>query len=176
MNFFDSFGKNAKLLNIYKEFTEGKNKYSSKLKKETQEKRLVILHKYEEDCPNTVIPFMEQFLFEISTFGNIQTCYPYLDKKYIYVSKLDLKYSPKLDARCIATTKEMPLKIQKPLYKSKLFDSGAILYCNSFENKPAVKFVEGKFIEDPSGSKQWWITNYNIIKPEEIDNLVQKEN
>lgn len=177
MNFFDCFHKNGKLITIYHEFTEGKNKFNLKLKKETQEKRLAVLHEFENTAPDTKLSFMDQITFEINTFGNILTTYPNLNKKYVYVSRIDLKYSPKLVSRCLATGKEMVLKIQKGIYTQNPFYEGVVLFCRSFSKKPAVTKIDGFFVEKVPLTLEWWIDDYFIVKPEELDKILEeKEN
>jgi len=175
MNFFDCFYKNGKLLKIFSEFNDGKNKYSSKLKQETQDKRLEILRELETSLPDTKISFLDQVNFESQTFGSIQTLYPELSHRYIYASQVDLKYAPRITARCLATGKIETLKVYKNTYYSDPFEQGAIIFCRVMEKKAPVKFVNGNYEEDTHGIPQWWITNYSIVKPEDLDKFLEEK-
>lgn len=173
MNFFDCFGNNLKLLNIYKEFTEGKNKYSVKHKEETQIKRIAYLKEYETKIENKKLNILDQINFEIDLFGKIQTFFN-VDKRYVFVNTLSEKYSPRLDVHCLATGKETTIKIQKAIYEQNPLLGNDILFCHSFEKKKAVKYIDGKFVEEDNSPQVWWLTKYDVLSTIQIEKL-QKE-
>jgi DNA polymerase-3 subunit alpha len=171
IKFFDEFGKNKKLLNIYNEFSSGKNKYDKKLKQETKNKRIGHLIKFENNETNEEMSIWEQIAFEQESLGYIQATYN-LDKKYVYIQKLNEKFSPLIECYSLATGNTVTLKIQKKLFKNKNFLAGDVIFCKRFTKKPSVKFSDGKFIEI-EGEFTWWLEDYDIIEQDKIDKLVK---
>ena len=170
INFFDEFGHNKKLLNIYKEFTGGKNRYNKTLKDKTKETRLLLLKEFENLQSNDKYSVWDQINLEQEVLGYVQVKYD-VDKRYIYVQSIDERFSPRIECHSLATGKSTSLKVQKKLFENNMFRGGDILYVKSFKEKPAVKFVNGQYVEDET-NKQWWISDFRIVEPEEFDKLI----
>lgn len=171
LNFFNEFGGNKKLLDLYTEFSTGKNKYDKKLKSATKQKRLLELLKFEESIPNVNISVVDQIIFENEILGYIQATYPNIDKRYVFVKSLDTKFAPRAECYCLANGRSSSLKVQRKVYDNNSFNGGEILYIKNFEQKNSVKFVDGKYVENENGEKSWWISNFKIIPPQEFDKL-----
>jgi hypothetical protein len=170
LNYFEEFGSNKKLLDIYAEFEKGKNRYTKTLKQDTKNKRKELLIQFEKSTPNVKINLLDQIIFENDLLGYTQSTFN-LDKKYVFVKTLSDKYSPKINVQCLANAKTSTLKVQRGIYDRNPILGGDILYCNSFEQKNAVKFVDGQFFDDPTKDKVWWLSKYKILKKEEIAQL-----
>jgi DNA polymerase-3 subunit alpha len=175
IKFFDEFGGNKKLLDVYKEFSSGKNKYTNKLKEETKAKRLEHIKEFEKETPNEFMNVLDQIYFEQDSLGYIQATYDGIDKRLIFVGSLDTKYAPRIEAYCLANGKISSLKLYRKTYDSNPFGGGEILFCKSFEKKRPIKFVDGKYVEDANGEFQWWLTNYDIISPEKFNKILKGE-
>ena len=180
IKFFDEFGGNLKLLNINQEFCKGVNKYTKILKDATKEKRLAKLYEFESNCLNENLNVIAQIMFEEEVMGDIQTTYD-IDKKIIYVKKLDIKYmdnggriAPRIEAYCFNNAARVSLKIQNAVYDNNMFNAGEILYVNKFERKQKMR-KEGEKWVDVEGEFVWWIPSFRIISPEEFDKIVEKE-
>ena len=174
INYFDCFGKNKKLHNIYKEFKEGKNKYVKTHKQETQNKRIQILTEFEKNQKDESLSILDQINIEMNLLGNITTLYPHIDKRYVYVKSISKKFSPKIEAYSLTTGKVMPMKVQKGIYSLHSFDKGDILYCKSFERKSPARFVDGEFIENTKAEKEWWLMSYILPTKESLDKLLEE--
>jgi hypothetical protein len=170
-NYFDEFGHNQKLLNIYEEFTKGKSRYKKTLSAKSKETRLQTLKNICNNLPNLRVDFYNQIANELDMLGHIQTLYPFVDKRYLYIMKLDLKWSPRIESYCLNNGKQATLKIQKKIYEFNPFGASEIIFCNEFEKKPAVKYIDGNYIEDPN-TFQWWIKNYRNVSMEEFNKLL----
>jgi DNA polymerase-3 subunit alpha len=178
IKFFDEFGGNKKLLDIYNEFSNGKNKYTKKLKEATKQKRLDELKVFEYNCKNENLNIIEQIMFEEEVMGDIQATYN-IDKKYVYIKKLTIKYTddgnriaPRLEIYCFNNSARSSLKIQNKIYDNNPFNAGEIIYINKFIKKNAVRYENGKYPEI-EGEYTWWVDSYSIISPEEFDKIVQ---
>ena len=171
INYFEIFGNNQKLHEFYLEFTKGTYRYSRSHNEKTKEKRKIELLKIFENLPNKKFPILMQILSEQEVLGNIQSMYPTLDKKYVYVLELNEKFSPRVQAYCLSNGSQSTLKIQKKTFDNNNFLVGDILYCNSFKKKQSVKFENGKY-ENIEDEWTWWIDSYKVISPEEFDKMI----
>jgi DNA polymerase-3 subunit alpha len=178
IKFFDEFGGNQKLLNIYHEFLNSKNKYTKKLKETTKLKRLDELKIFEYNCKNENLNIIEQIMFEEEVMGDIQTTYN-INKRYVYIKKLIIKYAedgnriaPRIEIYCFNNSARSSLKIQNKTYDNNPFNAGEIIYINKFKKKNAVRYENGKYPEI-EGEYTWWVDSYSIISPEEFDKIVQ---
>lgn len=167
INYFEKFGNNKKLDVFYDEFSNGKYRFLKSLSDASKTKRILELKNIFDNIPNDRYPISDQVKMEKAILGYVQATYP-VDKKYVFVNDIDTKFSPRANLYCLATGKTDSIKIQKRLFELKKFKDGDILYVNKFSKKPAVKYVNGKYVEDDS-SYQWWIESYEIIENENFD-------
>jgi len=163
INYFSKYGPNKKLLTFYAEFTKGKNKYKNTLSEKSKEKRLRELKVLWDCLPNEKLSVKEQIDAEIKVLGRIQSLFSGLDKRYAYVLGVNTKYSPRLQLYSLASGTLVECKMQKKLYDITPAISGDILYCRSFERKPAVKFIDNHFEEDLSKPNVWWIVSFKKV-------------
>lgn len=187
LQYFEEFGKNKKLLEVYRAFkTLYGRKIISKSKledlellsedldgafeKET-EKQYVgidctkILKHVVERIPNVSLPLTEQILFEADVVGYLSVVYD-VDKRYCYVIDLDTKYSPRLTIYSLGTGKEVTCKINKTLFKKKSFKKGQILKCLKFQEKERQQKINDRWVG--TGIKEWWLTDYELIDKLEV--------
>lgn len=169
LNFFKDFGENNELLRIYKEFSEGKNRYKKGLKDGTKEKRLELLREKETEIKNSDInkklPIIDQILFEKEVLGYSEVKKPDLKNDYYCVLEIDTKYSPKITLYNLKTGDEMIVKISKNDFYSngKLFDVGTLIKNVKIKYKNKMKPDEnGNWIE--SDVKEPWLIGCNIVK------------
>ena len=194
LNFFEEFGKNKKLLDIYAEFTKGKNRYEKKQKDATKIKRKELLKEFEKTVPDKRINVLEQILWEKEELGYIQSAFDpdpkaldkeiydqvkyekedNLKRRFVFANavKDHEKYSPKIELHCLFTNKEMMMKVQKGIYENNPILGSDIVFCTNLEKKKAVKFIDGKFVESNELPPVWWISRYHVLSNEEIDKLI----
>ena len=174
IDYFNQFGNNKKLLKIYNEFKSGNNRYNKKLKDKSKQKRIAGLKDMFNSLPNDRLSFMDQIVAEEEILGYIQATYEKIDKRYVYVSTLDTKYAPRINSYCLANGKTQSLKLYRKTYDNKPFGGSEILYCKNFEQKKPVKFIDNKYVEDVNGENQWWLTNYDVVTPDEFNQMLDK--
>ena len=172
IHYFDMFGGNLKLLKIFNEFTSGKNRYSRKHSDKTKEKRIVSLREFSKNIKNKKLPIIEQIMSDQEILGYINTIYSDIDKRYVIVQSLNVKYAPRIQVYCLANGKTVSLKTYRKTYENNLFLGGDILFCRNFEKKNPVKFINGEYVDDLNGEMQYWLTDYDIIKPKNFDKQI----
>jgi len=171
VQYFEEFGKNAKLLKLYNEFVEGENRYSRKHSEKTKAKRIEILKELETKLPNESLPLKEQMAFENDILGYVQaTCD--VDKRYVYIMDLDTTYAPRAEVYCLANGKTESMKIQRKLFNYKPFKKDDILYIKICKAKPKKRYENGQY-SDIEGTQEWWIEDYDI-KTSEFTNIKNK--
>ena len=174
IDYFNMFGNNKKLLDIYNEFKSGTNRYNNKLKDATKIKRLEQLRILYDSMPNDRLPFMEQLITEEEILGYMQLTIPDISKKYVYVMTLDTKYAPRIQAYCLANGKQQSLKIYRKIYDNNPFGGGEILFCKSFKQKAATKFVNGEYVNSED-EFTWWLEDYIVVSEEEFNNMLKEK-
>ncbi len=107
--------------------------------------------------------------YQTDYLGYIDYIDPSLDWRYIVITDLDTKHSPKFNAYSIGKGKATQMKVYKNSFtgygrtvrgfSSDPFKVGDVLYIKSFCKKPKTKKVDGSFVTIPD-SFDWWITDY----------------
>jgi len=161
IQYFSEFGGNGKLVELYEEFKNGKNKYSKKHKDATKEKRIAALREFEANLSDYDIGIKDQMDIERELLGYIQCTYPEMDKRNCYILGIDTKYAPRLQIYNLKTGKSQSFKMGNALYKHKKLEDGDIICVDRFKEKPALKKIDGKFVEQDE--TQWWIESCNKI-------------
>jgi DNA polymerase III alpha subunit len=171
IKYFEEFGGNKKLLQIYEEFDSGKNRYEKKHTDKTKAKRIEALHQYENSLPNESLALHAQVTCDREILGYIQATYD-VNPRYSYVMDIDLKYAPRIELYCLATGKTASIKMRQKDYDANPFCVGDILYCRHFDKKNTVKYVDGQY-EKQEGDFTYWLDQYEIIK--DFDKLVKEQ-
>lgn len=182
LQYFDEFGKNKKLLELYRYF---KNLYGRKtiakdklgdmnltpddivecFEKETEKQYinidyLKILVNVEHRIPNENIPLTEQILFEADTVGYISAVYD-VDKNYCLVTDVNTKYSPRVTLYSLGTGKEVGCKINKAMFNQTPFKRGQLIKCGRFYEKFKQRKTENGW--EQTDEKEWWLESYELI-------------
>jgi DNA polymerase III alpha subunit len=166
LNFFKEFGENQYLLNIYNKFID---RYKKTYVEKTKQARLQEISEYIKTLNNEYLPIKEQLLCEQENLGYIQSIYPdRFDETYFVVLETDIKYSPKLHIRYLATGIDETIKIPKGEFKQEPLKCGDIVKVGLFEQrqksikdgidekgKPIFKKVEGQY--------EKWLVRYFTI-------------
>lgn len=189
LQFFEEFGHNGKLLDVYKAFTSlygrkviQKDKISelpvslnivaeNALTETDKQYRDVniekILHEYEKGAPNNNLKVSEQIMFEMEILGYINTTYPEVERSVCLIKDVDTKFTPKATIYCLKNGKEIECKINKKTFKAKPFKKNSLIKANEFEKKPKwIKVEEG--FEKSTTETEWHLVNYQIMNEEEL--------
>jgi DNA polymerase III alpha subunit len=152
LNYFSEFGRNKKLLEIFKEFTEGKNRYDKKHTEKTKQKRIQALYEYEGTVEDMALPIAEQVAYESELLGTPMSTYD-MPKGTSFIVELDLKNSPKATVYGLSTGVVAEVKVQKAHYKKLPFEKGNIVQFLKLKKKAKVKYVgedeKGKPLFEP---------------------------
>lgn len=183
LQYFEEFGKNNKLLQIYRKFKEiyGKKMLTKEkmvslniepedieglFERETDKQYInidsvSILRNIIKRIPDENIPLNEQIAFEMEVVGYLSMTYD-VDKRYCYVTDLDTKYSPRVTLYSLGSGKEVVCKINKEVFKATPFKKNQILKCNRFFEKYKQRKTEKGW--ERTEEKEWWLGDYEIVE------------
>lgn len=159
LNFFEEFGGNKYLQDVYDEFL---SKYKKTYVAKTKIKRIEEIKSAISDLENVSFKIREQLQYEKEFLGFLQSTFD-VDENYVYVSDLDLKYSPKVMCYYLKNGYEECLKMYKKDYKNDIFDKGDIIKLGGVVNRPKSKKVNDEWIKSTTETEKW-ISRYNIVK------------
>jgi DNA polymerase-3 subunit alpha len=167
LNYFNQFGRNKKLLDIFKEFTKGKNRYNKKHTEKTKQKRVPLLYEFEKTIEDTSLPINEQIAYETELLGTPMSIYD-LPRGTSCIIELNTKNSPKIKVYGLATGSIVDLKVYKKYFNKKPFKKGDIVKFSKFIKKPKVRFVgynsNGKPLFEPmEGEWDIWSQEYSMV-------------
>lgn len=119
----------------------------------------------EKQIPNVEIPILTKINCEIDSFGYIQYSNPKLDKRYVVITSVNTKYTPRVSTYSLGSGVSVECKIPKKLWRN--LDVGNIIYINSMERRQRSRKVgedeKGKPIFEKIDEYEWFITNYSIV-------------
>jgi DNA polymerase III subunit alpha len=165
LNFFEQFGKPERLLAIYNEFENGKNKYKKTYVENTKQKRKAALIEYEKTTDDMVsISPYEQVKFELDHLGYVETTFGGYDKSHCIVMDINTKYSPRVTLYQLCTGNEIIAKVQKNIFYTphgQLFKQGDLIQIKKAQMKPKMRKVNGEW--ETLDEKELWI-NSVVVK------------
>ena len=187
LQYFEEFGKNQKLLEVYRYFKSiygrkiiAKNKleelsltkddiegcYDKETDKQyTGINDLLILKRVEEKIPNKSIPLTQQILFEADTVGYLSAVYD-VDKNYCLATDVNTKYSPRVTLYSLGTGKDVQCKINKTVFNEAPFRRGQLIKCGRFYEKFKQRKTENGW--EATDEKEWWLASYELIDDLEL--------
>ncbi len=200
LDFFSEFGKSQKLLDfipyfnaIYKAKVINKNKFEelnhiiSKHSRETEKQyrdidNYKILEKIWDSIPNKEISIAEKLKAQTDYLGYIDYANPKIDKKYILVTKLDTKYSPKFIGYCLNNGKTQELKVYKQkrgrgipgvktYFKNNPFKDGDLLYTKKFRDSLKSRKTDSGFEKIPN-TQEWWLIDYKVVNDDVVNCII----
>lgn len=181
IQYFKEFGKNKKLLNIYRQFKklygrkmlakdkledfnltqdDIKGAYSKETDKfYTDFDSLLVLKRLLSKEEDVNIPLTEQIEIEMNNIGYLSVTYD-VDKKFCYVVSVDTKYSPKIELYSLGNGTIVQCKINKKVFSELPIKAGDIIYCNRFYKKNKQKKTADGWEE--TSEKEWWLADYEL--------------
>ena len=157
LDFFEEFGKAGKLMNIYKEFSEGQFKYQKTYCEKTKIKRLEALN--EMEFQDIDLPIKEKIAAQIEYFGSPTTITPEL-KGYAYIIDINTKGSPRLTTYGLGTGKTTIVKTYAKTFNKKKVEKGDIISDCKLIQKNKMKKVGEEWVE--TEELEWWLQDYKV--------------
>ena len=192
LQYFEEFGNNKKLFDIYEYF---KTLYGRKIlpKDKVEEFKipeyvfneieditetekqyrfgnmLDVLKLLEKNIENNSFSLQEQIEFEKEALGYINMTYN-VEKNICYILSVDKKYTPKVNLYCLKNGKTIECKIKKSLFKDNPLKEGMVIKAASFESRYKQMLVDGNW--QRTETKEWWCNSYREVQ---LEKEVKKE-
>ena len=169
IGYFEKYGGNKKLLNIFAEFKTGKSKYTAKLVSRSKSEKLAVLRYVWERMADEKLSIKEQMDAEIKILGKIVSKFN-VSPRYCYVVSINDKYSPRVILHSLLKGTQQEFRFEKRFVSNNPFITNDILYCTIFDHRQAVQYIGGQYVKNPD-RKVWWVINYRVLTAEEIERL-----
>ena len=161
LNYFERFGKSGKLMKVFKEFFEGKNKLTKIVK--SFDARLKLCREYEKSLPDDELD-IKQILR--SEFSNVGLCFS-VDKTQpntlYFVQDVDDKYGVKVKLYSVQRGTLGIVRFRKNEYAKQPFQKGDCINLISFNKSPRYTYQNGERKALP-GEKDIWAEQYEVVK------------
>lgn len=164
LDFFQEFGKNKYLYEIYEKFCE---RFKKTHKDKTKIARLAEIREFAETVdPHGEYTINETVMYEKDMLNYTQYTDPEFHKSHAILVEINTKYAPHGTFHIPHTGQTIQLKISKTLYKNK--DTGEIsikvgdhIRIKEIESKPKNKNIGGKWVF--TGEFQNWLNNWELL-------------
>lgn len=182
LQYFEEFGKNLKLYNIYQKFLKlygrktipkdtigeyniPEDVLQSELFTQTEKQyklsdSMAVLRIIEEREEDKNFDIKDQIDFESEVLGYIGMTYD-VDKRICYVLNVETKFSPKITLYCLQNGKNVICKINKSMYSANPIKKGEIIQAINFEQR--FKQIKTEAGWQKTDEKEWWLSQYKIL-------------
>jgi DNA polymerase III alpha subunit len=166
IGYFEDFGSDKKLLNIFHEFKAGKFRYSQTLKDKTKEVRLKELKEIELFMEDQEFSIQEKVAHELEVTQNIISTFD-VDRMYAAIIGVNTDYTPKIMIHSLREGIEKVLKVGKRIFNEYPLKVGDVILAKSSKKKHSGRYdAEGNWIENPD-KFETWLESYYIMKPQD---------
>lgn len=166
LGYFSDFGGSAKLLKVFDEFNDGKNRLTKQLKEKSVAARTAELVRMERDLPDDDIPIGDLLRAELEFMCICLSCDPFAESNWYFVQEIDDQYGIKIKLYNVSRGKGGMCRVKKDYYKSHPLQPGQILCLDDFRKQQRCVYKDGKRI--PLDITDVWATNYHIVKEGEV--------
>lgn len=155
LDYFEEFGSAGKLMALYNEFSEGKNRITPTLKDKTKLARMEELRAIESMTENSDIDSNFRICFEGEKLGRPVSIFENMSGLY-YVMEIDDKFTPRIRLYSIKTGSVATVKIKKSDYSSMPMAEGSIIRADKWKSKQAYTFAGGKPVPVRGVTELWF--------------------
>lgn len=163
--FSDIFGS-KKLLDIYNEFNDGKNRLTKTLKEKSVTARTQALVQMESELPNEDIPISDKLLAESEFMCICLSCDPESNPKHYFVQEIDDQYGIKIKLYNLRRGKTGIARVKKDMFKLHPLAAGQIICLDKWKEQKRCTYKDGKRIE--LDASDIWATSYYVINQKEV--------
>ena len=142
LDYFSEFGSNGKLMDIFNEFFEGKNKLTKTIK--SYKKRLAVLREYEKGHPETTLSIYETLPEEFNVLEMCRSIDIAAQPGTYFVTAVEPKYSVWVTAYNIRTGRTGKLKLNKKLYEENPLNPCQFFVIDKWEQQNKCVYKDGK--------------------------------
>lgn len=164
VGYFQAFGGNGKLMKIFEEFTEGKNKIYKTLSEKSQLKRLGALVEEELAMEDTLLPLEERVRCENEYVGLCFSMDREAPSGLFFVTEVDSTYGVKAKLYSVQRGTSGGIRMRKPVFEATPFSVGDCIYIDQGGLKPRYAY-KGETRTIIPGEQDYWITKFHVAQP-----------
>ena len=163
LNFFEEFGQNKKLQQVY-DYVMANYNPKNKTFANKQKKYLACLE-YEASLEDERFSILEQCEFELFYTGRVTTKSETIPAKYAFVTKIENVGKTRTTADVFIINKGIStqIKVGSKLYKNVTFEVGDLIEVLEKEVKPKEGYVGGVWTKSPT-ERELWIKQMKMIR------------
>ena len=160
VGYFSGFGKTGKLMSVFDEFFEGKNKLTKQIK--SYEKRLAINRQFESDQPDVNLPIYETIRNENDLLGLCMSVEQSQPDNVYFVEEVEDKYGIKAKLYSISRGSSGLMKVSKRNYDTSVLAQGNIIVMDQWKKRQRSVFKDGKRVP-LSDEFDFWLEKYHNV-------------
>ena len=161
LGYFSDYGKSGKLMNVYDNFFEGKNKLTKTIK--SFDSRLQSSREFEESLEDTDINIGQRLASELSNVGLCLSTDKNCNTNLYFVREVDNKYGVKVKLYSVKRGTTGIVRLKKEQFAKHGFEAGDCIVISEY-NK-SVKYVyKGGTKTAVPGEYDIWIKEYTVYK------------
>lgn len=160
IGYFEQFGKTGKLMAVFTEFFDGKNKLTKTVK--SYEKRLAIISQFEQNQDDINLPIYERIAAENDFLGLcFSTDRSHCPNEY-FILEVDDKYTPKIKLYNVCKGTSGLVKMSKKNYNQSVIQTGRVVSLEKWSKRPRYLYKNGKRIAIPD-EYELWLESCNTV-------------
>ena len=163
LNYFEPFGKSGKLMKVYDEFFEGKNKLTKTIK--SFESRLELCRKYEQSLQDEELYIGKRLQSELSNIGLCLSTDKNQAPNLYFVREIDAKYGVKAKFYSVSRGTTGIVKFKKDDYARKGFKEGDCIKLIKYSKTPKYIYKGGERTAVPN-EYDIWAKDYSVLPTE----------
>lgn len=158
MGYFNQFGGNKTLLELEKEYYEGKNKLTKTLVPKSVEKRMAANRELAAAAVQEDLPIGLQLALENEFVGLCLTEKADAPMNQYFVLEVDDKYGVKVKLYSVQRGTMGTVRMRKNDLANNPFQPGDCILIKTGDNRPRYAYVNGE--RKPTGERDFWVTSY----------------
>ena len=166
LGYFKQFGKTGKLMKVFNEFFNGKNKITKTIKSFNE--RLNACRKFESELEDTDLPDGLRLRYEMENIGLCLLTDPSAATNAYFVVSIDDRFTTKLNLYNIRRGTTGIVKVAKKNYEP--VDKGSCIKIEEFRRGPKYTYSKGVKTIIP-GETEIWLTSYKVLQKGEANIL-----
>ena len=161
LNYFEQFGKSGKLMKVYDEFFEGKNKLTKTVK--SYELRLQKCREYEHSLENEDLDIGQKLFSELSNVGLCLSSDRSKPNNMYFVQEIDTKYGVKCKLYSVQRGTTGLIRVRKADYAKHPFEKGCCIILENYSKSSRYAYKEGARTAIP-GEFDLWAEKYEVVR------------
>ena len=160
LNYFKDFGRSGKLMKVYDEFFEGKQKLTKTIK--SYESRLEICRQFENDLPNEELPIGQRLASELANVGLCLSVDKNQPNNLYFVREIDTKYGVKAKFYSVQRGTTGFVRIKKDSFAAHPFETGDCVLLLKHNKTPKYLYKGGAKVVLPN-EYDIWVQQYSVL-------------